>query len=293
MTDTDLSNIRKKTALLRLLTAFKRRLNEQINLCQSIVFEYGTVDAIMDNDFSQEYVVHDYVFYCFTKACKSLMAVSILLENKLPEHAMSLLRNVYENYLHIIYVIQNPENIDDFVHKKIGLYTGRLQHPVSQKGRKLSNQVIDTQTGETSPYGVGISTLVSRSKYKYDQAVHTIMFPFLSEHTHPNMVASSNYREDDDIHYSYWQASNTLQAAFFALYISTLILSESLTFEALVEIKEIKYECRQSMKLCKRFLTLMEFPNQFDSLPNDIQNRITELADHLSRRERCYLKPYT
>ncbi|MEH1829754.1 MAG: hypothetical protein V7L22_31215 [Nostoc sp.] len=130
MTDTDSSNIRKKTALLRLLTAFKRRLNEQINLCQSIVFEYGTVDAIMDNNF-----------------LKSMLYM-------------------------IMYFTVLPKRVK------------------------------------------------------------------------------------------------------------------------LVEVKEIKYECRQSMKLCKQFLTLMEFPNQFDSLPNDIQNRLTELADHLSRRERCYLKPY-
>ncbi|RUR73894.1 DUF5677 domain-containing protein [Chlorogloeopsis fritschii PCC 9212] len=281
----------EQQALTRLLTAFKRRLSLQICLFQEIVFEYGTVDAIVENDFSQEIVVHDYVFYCFTKACKSLMAVSLLLDNRLPEDAMILLRSVYESYLHIVYVLKNPERIDDFVQKKIGLYTGRFKHPVSKKRNKMSNQVINSETGEISNYGIGMSTLVNGSNYKFDKEVHTVIFPFLSEHTHPNMIASGSYRKDD-IYYSYWQASNTLQSTFFAVYISTLILSEALTFEKLVEAKEIKYQCRQSIKLCEQFLALVECPNPFDSFPNNVQSRLVELAEHLSKRRYTYLKPY-
>jgi len=277
--------------LTRLLTALKRRLDLQICLFQEIVFEYGTADAIAEDDFSQQIVVHDYVFYCFTKACKSLMSVSLLLDNRLPEDAMILLRSVYESYLHIVYVLQNPERIDDFVQKKIGLYTGRLKHPVSKKGNKLANQVIDSETGEILTYGIGMSTLFYGSKYQFDKEVHTVMFPFLSEHTHPNMIASGNYR-DDDIYYSYWQASNTLQSAFFAVYLSTLILSEALTFEKLVEAAEIKYQCRQSIKLCERFIVLVESLNSFDSFPNNVQSRLLELAEHLSKRRYAYLKPY-
>jgi Family of unknown function (DUF5677) len=277
--------------LARLLTAFKKQLGSQVCLFQEIVFEYGTADAIAEDNFSQDIVVHDYVFYCFTKACKSLMAVSLLLDNRLSEDAMIILRSVYESYLHIVYVLQNPERIDDFVQKKIGLYTGRLKHPVSKKGNKMSNQVIDSETGEISPYGIGMSTLVNGSKYQFDKDVHTVMFPFLSEHTHPNMIASGNYRADD-IYYSYWQASNTLQSAFYAVYISTLILSEALAFEELVEAKEIKYQCRQSIKVCERFIVLIECPNPFNSFPNKVQSRLAELAKHLSKRRYDYLKPY-
>ncbi|MBE9205838.1 hypothetical protein IQ244_04780 [Nostoc sp. LEGE 06077] len=281
----------ERQALTRLLIAFKRRLGSQICLFQEIVFEYATADAIAEDDFSQEIVVHDYVFYCFTKACKSLMAVSLLLDNRLPEDAMILLRSVYESYLHIVYVLQNPDHIDDFVQKKIGIYTGRFKHPVSKKGNKMCNQVIDSETGEISTYGIGISTLVHGSKYQFDKEVHTVMFPFLSEHTHPNMIASGNYREDD-IYYSYWQASNTLQSAFYAVYISTLILSEALVLEELVEAKEIKYQCRQSIKVCERFIALVECPNPFDSFPNKVQSRLAELVKHLSKRRYAYLKPY-
>ncbi|MDZ7962823.1 MAG: DUF5677 domain-containing protein [Aulosira sp. DedQUE10] len=281
----------ERKALARLLTAFKRRLCSQICLFQEIVFEYGTADAVADDDFSQERIVHDYVFYCFTKACKTLMAVSLLLDNKLPEDAMILLRSVYESYLHIVYVLQNPNRIDDFVQKKIGLYVGRFKHPLSKKGDKKFNQVIDSQTGEISTYGIGMSTLVSGSKYQFDKDVHKVMFPFMSEYTHPNMIASGNYREDD-IYYSYWQASNTLQSAFFAVYISTLVLGEALAFEKLVEAKEVKYQCRQSIKLCERFLAVVEYPIQFDLFPNKVQSRFAELAKHLSKRRYNYLKPY-
>ncbi|OCQ90654.1 hypothetical protein BCD64_28770 [Nostoc sp. MBR 210] len=283
---------KEQRALARLLTALKRRLDLQICIFQEIVFEYGTADAITEDDFSQDVVVHDYVFYCFTKACKSLIAVSLLLDNRLPEDAMIILRSVYESYLHIVYILQNPKQIDEFVQKKIGLYTGRFKHPVSKKGNKMSNQVIDSETGEISNYGIGMSTLVYGSKYQFDKEVHTVMFPFLSEHTHPNMIASGNYREDD-IYYSYWEASNTLQSTFFAVYLSTLILSEALTFEKLVEAKEIKYQCRQSIKLCKRFVDLVESPDPFDSFPNNVQSRLVELAEHLSKRRYAYLKPYS
>lgn len=278
--------------LTSLFKALKRRLGLQICLSQQIVFEYGTADAIAENNFSHQRVVHDYVFYCFTKACKTLMAISLLIDNKLPEDAMILLRSVYESYLHIVYVLNNPNHIDDLVQKKIGLSIGRLKHPISKKGDKKFNQVIDSQTGEISTYGIGMSTLVNGSKYQFDKAVHTVMFPFLSEHTHPNMIASGNYREND-IYYSYWEASNTLQSAFFAVYVSTLILSEALAFEQLVEAKEIKYQCRKSIKLCERFLALVDYPNQFDSLPSNIESRFAELKKHLSKRRFNYLKPYS
>ncbi|WP_225977460.1 hypothetical protein [Nostoc sp. CENA543] len=155
----------------------------------------------------------------------------------------------------------------------------------------MSNQVIDSETGEISTYGISISTLVYGSTYQFDKEVHTFMFPFLSEHTHPNMMASGNYRSDD-IYYSYWQASNTLQSAFFSVYLSTLILSEALTFEKLVEAKEIKYQCRQSINLCERFVDLVESPNPFDSFPNNVQSMLVELAEHLSKHRYAYLKPY-
>lgn len=146
---------REQPILHRLLDVLLDQLRRQILLLEAVVFEYGTADALIEDDFSEAIVVHDYVHYCFTKSCKTLRGVEHLLNQGLPEDAMTLLRGVYENYLHIVFVIQNPERIGDFVWKKIALRTGRLQPALSAKGKRIPGKMLDTATGEIVPFGIG------------------------------------------------------------------------------------------------------------------------------------------
>jgi hypothetical protein len=281
---------REQRRLHGLLAVLLDHLQEQVFLAQSIVFEYGTADALIEERISDNIIVHDYVYYCFTKSCKTLRAILPLLQQGLAEDAMTLLRGVYENYLHIVFVIGHPERIHDFVWKKIAVRTGRLQPALSTKGKRIPGKMEDTETGEVMSYGIGMSALADGSRYTADPSIHVIIHPYLSEHTHPNMLASGNYRED--VHYSFWNSTNTLQAAFFAIYLSTITLAEALGFERFAEERVVKQACRRGSAAVGKALRTMDFSEEFADLPARIHLRLEELRAHVSLRKRRWLKPY-
>ena len=158
------TNRRKLGGIKRSLSAILGRYESILTL---IVDGYLMAEVIAFNDHQAAYKIRDWLNFCITKSCKSLLAIQILIEFKLGEDSLIILRSVYENYLSLVYVLNHPERISDFIDKPIGVKFGKLKHP--QKGNRINfRKVFDTNTKEMLPYGIRFSELAKGSLYKSD-----------------------------------------------------------------------------------------------------------------------------
>ncbi|MDP2388570.1 MAG: DUF5677 domain-containing protein [Bacteroidota bacterium] len=200
----------------------------QLELWVKIVDNYGAVKCIdkTKEPTTVEYMdlFHDLVLFGYTKSCKSLLASRILIENIYQEDAQIILRSVYETYLSLNYVYRNPNTIEHFTKKSIGVSAGLLQHPTNKHGKKIKNQIINPDTNEVEAFGISIATLVSALPKNSEIKAHDIIYPYLCEHTHFNMISSGNYREPDHKKYTYINYHSYDQPIIIQEYIMLIFL---------------------------------------------------------------------
>src|SRR5687767_11875300 len=120
----------------RLQADARRWLRRTSNGMCAVVDRHAIAQAIVHDTYREDYVTNDFFYYCITKSAKSLLAINHLLEKGLGEDAQILLRSAYENYLAISFLSANPERLDDLVDRKVGIFTGRYDHPLNSKGKK-------------------------------------------------------------------------------------------------------------------------------------------------------------
>lgn len=212
----------------------------QLQLWVRLIDNYGVVKCIdKDPNKKVEYMdlFHDLVLFGYTKSCKSLMASRILIENIYQEDAQMILRSVYETYLSLNYLYRNPTTIDYFVKRPIGASVGAYEHPTSKKGKKIKNKIIIPDTGAIEDWGIPISTLATSLDNEYEKKIHDIIYPYLCEHTHFNMISSGNYRElSDEKKYTYINYSGYDQPIIIQEYIMIVY------FEFIVKVVRLDNE---------------------------------------------------
>jgi hypothetical protein len=270
-------------SIKRKIAGIKRSLSIRVdNLSEclkKLIDEYGVAKTILRDSKKFGYHFNDFFYYCATKSCKSLIAVKHLIHNKLSEDALIIIRSMYECYLSISYVKKNPETIDDFVFKKVALHSGRLKHPTSKKGRINFRIVEDLSTGELFSYGITIGTLALNGKYFIDAVLHRELYQYLNEHAHVNMIAAGNYRNPIpyyNVFYSYQNDSGILNAMFFAVYVSILIITEIIEFESIEDSKvsSIRNEIKKSIINLKKAVNLEVFAGDKSVFLNNILKRL-------------------
>lgn len=243
---------------------------------RAVIDRYAFAKAIAATDFDETNVTNDFFYYCVTKSAKTLIAINRLIEEHLGEDAQILLRASYENYLAISFLAANPDRLDDLVAKKVGVHTGYLQHPVSPSGRINYRKVIDPDSGEHLPFDLSIAEMVSLGKYSEDREVHWPLYGFLSEHCHPHMMASGNYRDKTNLRNSYENKGQVLSAVVYATYIYLLLLYEVRCFEPLKrpESGQVAKLIRSGAAIIKRALKILIFERPVERLPNAMRCRI-------------------
>ncbi|MBN1052414.1 hypothetical protein DV092_10255 [Clostridium botulinum] len=259
-----------------------------IDFFNYLVEQHGEVKFIKyGNNRSNEekYIYHDFIYYCFTKSIRSLYASIDLAEKYYREDCLIILRTVYENYLHIAHVLKEPEMIREYVEQTIGLEFGKYSYKIKENKRKNYNVVIDLNTEKEYPHGTSNGKRVKCSINKFDIKVHKIIYKYLSEHIHPNMLGSGNYRNKDDEHYLVESYALYLEVNFFLLYLCYILADaiyyyhieysewniETITDEELMEYELI------IKKLRKKLLELLEECKVEDNIRNVFTIRIENL----------------
>lgn len=247
-------------------------------LC-SIIDRYAIAMAIAKDDYRDDYVTNDFFYYCLTKSTKTLVGINALIEKGLGEDAQILIRSAYENYLAISFLLANLNRLDDLVEKKIGVNDGYFKHPLNTKGKKDRRKIIDPRSGEVLQFDVSIAEMASSGRHPEDREMHWPFYGYLSEHCHPHMMASGNYRDDTEIRYSYKNNSQSIQAKIYATYVFLLLLAETKYFEKLKtpELSRTNSLLKTGVSTINRALGLFIFEAPLEKVPNAMKNRINKV----------------
>lgn len=187
-----------------------------------LIDNYGEVNIIKDNvppEDIKRNTYHDFIYFCFTKSCRSLYSAINLAEKGLREDSLIILRTVYENYLHLAHILNDPLKIQEYVVQTVGLSTGNYKYKIDNNGRRVFNRFINVSTQKEHFHGTSNALRAKLSFNKIDSAIHSNIYSYLSEHIHPNMNGSGNYRNSTSTHYNVEPIKVFTEVPFLILYI--------------------------------------------------------------------------
>jgi len=252
-------------------------LQDLISNSLELINEYGDVIALPKKEKLQDEVVHDFIFFCFTKGTKSLMAIDSLLTEAYIEDAKILARSAYESYLNGAYILEHPENVNFLVAAKVGTYFGHYKHPVSKKGKKIVSKMILPSTKEIVDIKVTLKMMAEGTYNKNDANVHENLYSFFSEFAHIHMMASGSYRTGDNARYTTETSTDGIYATLFlCLYIAWLLFDMVITYlyKNTKNLDEI-INFRNSIKsYLGEILEQIEFVKELELLKLNMKNRL-------------------
>lgn len=223
----DFHNLKAENQLDYLLNILRANNHLVSDICD----KYGEVKVVKLNRKTFENKRSDFYHFCLVKACKSLHAAECLVGNFLQEDSQTVLRTAYEAYLHMAYVRNVPESLNQFLDFKLGLITKDYFHPLNGKGKPQRDKVCNMQTNEIFDYGISIRQMAYGNLIEEDSLVFDKLYRHLSEHVHVNFISSGNYRSKDQKSYTMFDGSMVLQAAFNSVLISLLVLVDYSLFD--------------------------------------------------------------
>lgn len=244
-------------------------LQDNISFLADLVEVYGYTHLSKQGDLETDEVVHDFVYFCITKATRSLRAIDILLTAGQFEDAKVLARSVYECYLNGAFARTNPSRIDELVSAKVGIYAGYYQHPKSAKGSLQHHVMLHPETGQVIPYGVSLAEMARGTGQTSDAGYHDLFYSFLSEFAHVHMIASGSYRKNNDTAYNHEPASNGLYHSIFMCCLCGWLIVH---LGAMIEKDQ---ELIREVKLGAKFLLMGLRQMEFDEKLLPLKDRLT------------------
>ena len=248
----------QKEKALRILQA----LDKHLELWAQIIDKYGKVKCVLykDKKIKLHYLFHDFVFFGITKSFKSLLASRQLIGNLYPEDAKIILRSVYETYLSINYVAQNPKEIQHFLYKSLGVATGQIKHPKNKRGNPIKSQIINPDNGKVEDFGISISKLANTLKSSDEKELHPYLYKDLCEHSHLNMISSGNYRESSELKYTCilydtYHTPISIQTYLMIIYLD--MINSEIGFRNKAISKRIIASNKKLVRELKRFLSII------------------------------------
>ncbi|MED0708837.1 DUF5677 domain-containing protein [Aneurinibacillus aneurinilyticus] len=182
------SNIKILKRMLKLYI----ELNKQIVDVQALaVVPAKRASNLPVNDLDIE---EDFIFFCFSKFTKTILAIDKLIKSGFYEDALILTRSNYENFINSKAVVINPKMIDHLVEYKLGLINEKKYKFVNKRKSIIAN----IETNAEIQYINTISKIAKKSK---EQDTYRIVYSYLCDITHCNIITSGYYR--NGIQYSY------------------------------------------------------------------------------------------
>ncbi|ERI11706.1 hypothetical protein HMPREF0083_00226 [Aneurinibacillus aneurinilyticus ATCC 12856] len=167
-------------------------LNKQIVDVQALaVVPAKRASNLPVNDLDIE---EDFIFFCFSKFTKTILAIDKLIKSGFYEDALILTRSNYENFINSKAVVINPKMIDHLVEYKLGLINEKKYKFVNKRKSIIAN----IETNAEIQYINTISKIAKKSK---EQDTYRIVYSYLCDITHCNIITSGYYR--NGIQYSY------------------------------------------------------------------------------------------
>lgn len=176
----------------------KRLFNKYLKLNKRIVDEQAIAVvpglSMANQPINDVDIEEDYIYFCFTKFTKTMIAIETLLKNELNEDALILVRSNYECLVHAKSIVKTAELIDHFTSYKLGLIDQkRFQYAKTKKGGKNRRKILDVNDPSREiKYISNISEIASAAE---ETISYKHIYSYLCDLTHCNIVTSGYYRE--------------------------------------------------------------------------------------------------
>lgn len=230
-------------------------LNKRIISLQSIVIVPAKRAIGMPID--EIDVEEDFIYFCFAKFTKTMIAIDTLIENKLYEDALILLRSCYESLINAKAVVFSPETLEHFVEYKLGLINNE-----KYKKKKLGKiQNIDTE--EEIVYIDKIYDIAKKAK---EEVSYKYLYKYLCEITHCNFITSGYYRDGAVYSYEKENMIALYNLLLWSIYINYKFYN-CLIEDEIFDIDELENEVLDVLN--DDILIIVE---EFESLIVDIRN---------------------
>ena len=265
--------------LLKLHKRIVKKLSSQLFLHMQLVDSYSFAEAVMYDSYDAEFVLNDYLHFCYAKSTKTGAAIELLVHANFREDAFILLRANYENYLSFWYVLRNPESIDSFVTAKVGKSNRRFAHP--KKGPSRHLKVIDTISGEEYLYGRSMSKLARNSSPRVSIDFHELFYEYLCEFTHTHFMAFGDYLDPRNL--SKITARNygvNLEVVTYSLLLSTMWLESFMIFEEVdpMDARRIRSGVKSGRDLLLEIETVLHSEGKLEMLLSEIRKMTESLG---------------
>ena len=236
---------------------------------------------------------HDFAYFVLFKSYKSFRASLLLAENFFQEDSQVILRAIYENYLAIKFVSKTPREVYHFTYKVLGVSTELISHPVSKNGRLQKNKIVNPNNGNIESFGLGMSKMAQSLESEYEVKLHKSFYPYLCEHSHLNMIASGNYRNEKDDKYLFDSYTGYYNPFVYQAYMLVLFI-DYLTTEAGVSNQNLaKKMYFQNKKIKKELITILSDYDKQKSNMDIVLNMIgrikelRKLKEHKPSKSNC------
>jgi hypothetical protein len=179
-------------------------------------FPYGLADLIKDNVKSSK-LTYDYEYFAFTKSTKTLLSIRELLKLGNNEDVLMLVRGIFENYLSVRFLNENPDKIDNF-----------LMHPLMLA---VSQYIVDEGIILNRNKEV-IGRIENPSSFKMgkDKGYFYDFYGFLCTFSHSNFGVSDCYL-DDNFQFTIKKINYSLLTRIFIIFVFTKLFELVVTVE--------------------------------------------------------------
>ena len=108
------------------------------------LLEHGGNNKHIQSTCASKYINYEsYAMLCATRCFKTLRSIRYLLDKEIGVDCLALVRNIFENYLHIIYVKSDPDRLEDIVDAVVGLKRGTHEYKKKNNGQPDIRTIID------------------------------------------------------------------------------------------------------------------------------------------------------
>jgi hypothetical protein len=134
-----------------------------------------------------------FALFCAARTAKSLQAIRMLVETQAAEDSLTIVRSMYEGYLHCIGALREPELLAEVQRAKAGVHAGTHIHPMTRKGRPDYRVAVDVISGERLRAELLIGRLARLSPYPEDADIYRELYSYLSRFAHPHILAVGQF----------------------------------------------------------------------------------------------------
>lgn len=234
------------------INRLEKNVDEFCSLLQDCIFAFGLLKDKFLNSHKYENLDNPIFIQAFyiVKSFSSLKTVYSFLEKDVGEDSLSILRTVYENYLHIVFLKNCPDRIVEFLASCGGVDSGIFEYCKGTNGRDDFKKILDKRTGIV--YKKLTNYKLVEVSHKEDIELFDHLYAFLSDFIHPSVMLFDNYLQSCINKYgskvgrlNYQNHNHKDSAGFFSVIIASMILDE---VSYIVDSKLLKRDIRIVVK---------------------------------------------